>query len=93
MGALVKIDTKRRRRYVGEEAWFDLFGRLGPSSLRRAFIHCGVPAQVAGNLVWFLEDQMNLEREQSPATRLRYRKALAELDPEEVRRAARTIPG
>jgi len=83
----------KRRRYAGEEEWFALLGELGPSALRRGYIACGVPAQIAGNLVWFLEDQLLLDRTQAETTRGRYRRVLSELDPDEVRRAARAIPG
>lgn len=88
--AVVSI-TKRRRTYAGEEAWFPLLDAFGPSRLRRGLIACGVTPQVAGNLVWFLEDQRDLRPlAQMANTRTRYREALAQLDPAEV---ARAIPG
>lgn len=83
----------KRRRYHGEEEWLPLLEELGPSALRRGYIVCGVPPQVAGNLVWFLEDQLTLDRTQTGMTRTRYRRILADLDPDEVARAARAIPG
>lgn len=93
MGVARVVEIKRRRTYAGEEAWFGLLEECGPSALRRGFMRCGVPPQVAGNLVWFIEDQVDLDRTQSESTRSRYRRILAELDPDEVRRAARTNPG
>ena len=94
MTTITPIDTKRRATYRGEGDWLPLLEVVGPSRLRRAFIDCGVSPQVAGNLVWFLEDQALLaDFAQSDHTRTRYRRILAELSPEEVRAAARTIPG
>lgn len=92
--AVMRLDEARRRRtYAGEEVWFPLLETFGPSKLRRAFIACGVPPRVAGNLVWFLEDQATLDRHLDPTTGVKYRRVLRELKPEEVGRAARTIPG
>ena len=91
--AIVRIEPKRRRTYAGEETWFPLLEELGPSRLRRAFIRCGVSPAIAGNLVWFLEDQLVLERNSSDKSRVSYRCILRALDPVEVLRAARTTPG
>lgn len=91
--AIVRIEPKRRRTYAGEETWFPLLEELGPSRLRRAFIRCGVSPAIAGNLVWFLEDQVSLERHFDAGTGVKYRQALRALDPVEVLRAARTTPG
>jgi hypothetical protein len=93
----VSIDVKRRRTYAGEESWFPVLEELGPSNLRRAFIVAGVSPRVAGNLVWFLEDQWLLDRHQTDTSRSRYRATLRDLDPERVlrrgRQLARPIPG
>jgi len=93
MAGVVNLDTRRRRTYAGEQAWFALLEELGHRGLRRGLIGCGVSAQVSANLVFFIEDQMLLDRVyvQTGETRSRYRKVLADLDPEEVR--ARAIPG
>lgn len=84
-----------RRTYKGEELWFELLDELGPSRLRRAMIGSGVAARVAGNLVWFLEDQVVLDRHQTDTTRTRYRHQLQRLDIDQVRRVGRAlaIPG
>jgi len=91
MAAVTNLNTRRRRTYAGEEAWFELLAELGHRRLRNALIDSGLTAQVAGGIVWFLDDQVNLDRRQTNVTRVRYRRVLAELDPEEVR--ARAIPG
>lgn len=83
-----------RRNYRGEELYFELLERVGPSRLRRAFIAAGVSARVTGNLVFFIEDQMRLERHQSHDTRTRYRAELANLDPARIARLVDgAIPG
>ena len=82
-----------RRTYAGEEAWFGLLDELGHAGLRRAFIAAGETPTVAGNLVWFLEEQRSLDRHLSKLSRHRYRCALDELDPDKVRKLARSIPG
>jgi hypothetical protein len=92
--AIVRKETARRRRYGAEEPWIPLLSELGASGLRRALINAGLKPEVAGNLVWFLEDQLTLERSLSPGTRTRYRGVLASLDPAKVRAlASRSIPG
>lgn len=92
--AIVALDSKKRRTYRGEEQWFPLFQELGHRGLRQALIGAGVSAQVAGGIVWFLDDQMHLDRHQNEASRNRYRGALASLDPAQVRvLASRSIPG
>lgn len=86
--------TQLRRTYRGEQAWFGVLDRVGHRALRRAFIQSGIPARVAGELVFFVEDQMMLERHQSERSRVRYRDFLEGLDPREVERLARrAIPG
>ena len=87
------VEIKRRRTYAGEEVWFPLLEEHGLVKLRRAFISAGVTPQVAAGLVFFLVDQLELDRQQTESTRNRYRRILAELDPAEVARAARAIPG
>jgi hypothetical protein len=93
--ALSAYDPKApRRTYRGEEEWFELLDEVGHWTLRRAFIECGVSGAIAGNLVWFLEDQRRLDRHQGEGTRTKYRAILRdELDPSLVREAARAIPG
>jgi hypothetical protein len=89
--ALGLYDPKNpRRTYRGEEAWFDLLEHAGPFALRQAFIAAGETVTVAGNLVWFLQEQQTLERHFSTEARVKYRRRLAELDPTKV---ARSIPG
>ena len=84
-----------RRTYAGEEAWFGLLDDpdVGHVGLRRALIATGVTPALAGNLVWFLEEQRSLDRHMSQRARHRYRCALDELDPEKVRTLALSIPG
>jgi hypothetical protein len=92
--ALGLYDPKNpRRTYGGEEAWFGLLEELGHSQLRQAFIAAGESPAQAGNLVFFIEEQMTLRRHFSKPGRNRYRHVLAELDPEKVRKLAATIPG
>jgi hypothetical protein len=81
--------NRRRRTYGIEREWFDLAYQVGGQGLRRGFIKCGVPREVAGNLAWFIFDQMELvEFNQSESTRNRYRHELARLDQAEVRARA-----
>jgi hypothetical protein len=84
-----------RRTYHGEQEWFEVLEDVGPSALRRALIATGVTPRVAGNLVWFLEDQLLLDRHQGESSRNRYRAELAELDLDQVRKVAAklAIPG
>lgn len=92
--AVVALDPKKRRTYRGEEKWFPVLKELGPSGLRAAFIAAGISPQVAGNLVWFIEDQQTLERTLSQSTRNNYRGALAALDPAQFGSSGtRAIPG
>src|ERR1700691_5979793 len=85
MAVLAALDQKRRKTYREEKRWLDLVKELRPEKLRRGFIGCNVPPDVAGNLVWFLYDQVTLDRSLSESTRNRYRRKLEELDPEKVR--------
>jgi hypothetical protein len=92
--ALGLYDPKNpRRTYRGEEAWFGLLEDLGHAGLRRAFIAAGETPTVAGNLVWFLDEQVTLVRHLNEKSRQRYRRVLAELDPAKVRKLAASIPG
>jgi hypothetical protein len=77
-----------RRYYRGEERWFPLLEELGHQDLRDGFIAAGVAPQVAGGLVWFLDDQMRLTRHQSESSRNRYRRLLETLDSSKVRKLA-----
>jgi hypothetical protein len=48
---------------------------------------------VAGRLVFFLEDQIRLDRHQSESSRNRFRRVLKDLDPKEVANlASRPVP-
>lgn len=87
------VEIRRRRTYAGEEEWFALLDMLTHGQLRRGFIASGVTPAVAGNLVFFIEEQRALDRHFSRNQAVKYRRILAELDPLEVARAARTIPG
>lgn len=82
--------SQLRARYNGEERWFSLLDDLGPRKLREGFIANGVTPAIAGAVVWFIDDQRRLERRQTDTSRTRYRRILAELDPDTVSRA---IPG
>jgi hypothetical protein len=82
-----------RRTYRGEEEWFALLDELGHGRLRRAFIAAGETPTVAGNLVWFLEEQVTLDRHLTEASRGRYRRLLEQLDPAKVAELGRAIPG
>jgi hypothetical protein len=77
-----------RRTYRGEEKWFALLDDLGHRSLRDAFIEAGVSPQTAMGLVFFLDDQRNLDRRQSERSRVRYRDVLEGLDVASVARLA-----
>jgi hypothetical protein len=83
-----------RRTFNGEEAWFPLLEDLGHRGLRVALIEAGLTPQLAGGVVWFLDDQRHLDRHQSDKSRNRYRRELDELDPDAIRALARrAIPG
>lgn len=83
-----------RRYYRGEELYFELLEEVGHRRLRAAFMAGGVTAQVAGGLVWFIEDQAQLDRHQDAKSRTRYRAILANLDPAHIAKlASGAIPG
>ncbi len=83
-----------RRIYNGEDRWFPLLEELGHRRLRRGLIEAGIPASTAAGLVFFLEDQMHLDRHQAEKSRNRYRSVLNSLDPATVADlATRAIPG
>ncbi|MHB1519301.1 MAG: hypothetical protein ACYCVN_12445 [Acidimicrobiales bacterium] len=85
---------RARRNYRGEERWFPLLERYGHSALRRGFMDAGVSPTLAGQLVWFLDEQLSLDRSTAGTSRSRYRHVLAELDPDLISRSAnRAIPG
>jgi hypothetical protein len=87
-------DPKAPRRTYGCEAEFlPIFQEVGHRVMRAAFIELGVTAQLAGNLVWFLDDQVELDRHLSESTRTRLRSELAKYDPAEVLATARAIGG
>jgi hypothetical protein len=81
------VPAQVRRTYRGEEEWFPLLEEAGPSRLRKAFIATGVTPAVAGQLVWFLEEQLHLERHLSHRSRVSYRQVLRDLDLDKVTRA------
>jgi len=86
--------TQLRRTYRGEQAWFGVVDRVGVGGLRDGLIDSGVSARVAGDVAFFVQDQMRLRRHQSDATRVRYRRILERLDPHQVERlAVRSISG
>lgn len=76
-----------RRTYRGEEAWFGLLEEAGHPALRQAFIDCDVSPTIAGQLVWFLEEQRTVTRHLTQSSRTKYRRILERLDPEDVSRA------
>jgi hypothetical protein len=80
---------QRRRLYVGEEQWFGLLQEVGLPALRRGFLAAGVTPTVAGQLVWFLYEQLTLDRALSGTSRTRYREELERLDYDIVAREAR----
>lgn len=77
-----------KRYYRGEERYFTLLEELGHDGLRLGLIRQGVPPHVAAGIVFFLADQMALDRHQSTAARVNYRDRLLELDVEQLRRAS-----
>jgi hypothetical protein len=96
LGVAIRLyDPKKpRHTYRGEEQWFGLLEEFGPFRLRRAFIAAGQSATIAGNLVWFLEEQVTLDRHLSEFSRNKYRDILRDkLDPGKVRALAQSIPG
>jgi hypothetical protein len=85
------VPAQVRRTYRGEEAWFALLETpSGPRGLREAFIAQGISPTLAGQLVWFLDEQLHLSRHFTDTSRANYRRVLEELDLEKVKRA---IPG
>jgi hypothetical protein len=87
-GGKAQAPIQLRRRYAGEDAWFPVLERVGHDALRAAFIECGVAPQVAAGLVFFLVDQINLDRHQTDGSRTRYRKILRGLDLAAIEQAA-----
>jgi hypothetical protein len=77
-----------RRYYRGEERFFPLLTELGHDGLRLGLIRRGVSPASAQGIVFFLSDQMTLDRHQHESTRVAYRAILLELDVEELRRAS-----
>jgi hypothetical protein len=80
---------QRRRYYVGEDRWFGLLQEVGLPALRRGFLAAGVSTTIAGQLVWFLYEQLTLDRSMSSESRSRYRRELEGLDYDIVAREAR----
>ena len=80
--------SKVRRVYRGEEEFFPLLAEFGHGRLRLAFLDSGISATISAGLVFFIEDQMRLDRHQTDKTRVKYRKILKSLDVEEVRSLA-----
>ena len=58
--AVVRLGPKRRKVHNVEEEWFALLEELGASALRHGFIGCGISPQVAGHLLWMIDDQPTL---------------------------------
>lgn len=77
-----------KRYYRGEERYFPLLLELGHDALRLGLIRRGVSAAQAQGIVFFLADQMALDRHQGVSTRVKYRDALLEIDVAELRRAS-----
>ena len=84
---MADVVAQLRRTYRGEEEWFPLLEEFGHRTLRRKFMACGITPTVAGQLVWFLDEQLHLERSLNQASRARYRQILRKLDIDEVSRA------
>jgi hypothetical protein len=82
-------ERQRRRFYLGEERWFGLLQEVGLPALRRGFLGAGMSPTVAGQLVWFLYEQLTLDRSLSAASRRKYRDELDRLDYDIVAREAR----
>ncbi len=80
-------ETQLRHTYRGEEAWFPLLEAHGHRGLRAGFLAEGVSPTVAGQLVWFLDEQLHLDRHLSKEARGRYRRILEGLDPDRVNRS------
>ena len=81
------MNPKRRRSYKGEQEWFHLLDDPGHVPLRRAFIDCGISPTMAGQLVWFLEEQRSLDRHLNRTSRASYRAILEGIDHERLSRA------
>jgi hypothetical protein len=77
-----------RRRYGVEKDYLPLLVRMGHSKLRHGFIAVGVSSATTGGLIFFLEDQITLNRHQEGHTRAAYRKILEGLNIDEVIAAA-----
>jgi hypothetical protein len=83
-----------RRTYRGEEDWIPLLQRLGHRRLRQALIASGVSPTLAGQMVWFLDEQLHLDRHLTANSRTKYRRVLEGLDVARVADLAdRAIPG
>lgn len=84
-----KAEPQRRRTYAGEERWFGLLQEVGLPALRRGFLGAGASTTLAGQLTWFLYEQLTLDRAMSSESRVRYRRELDRLDYDAVAREAR----
>jgi hypothetical protein len=76
------------RPYPPDARWAELLDDVGPTALRGAFIDAGVAPQVAGGLVFFIDDQARGERHVNSSTAARYRRTLRGLSPARLRRRA-----
>lgn len=83
-----------RRTYRGEGDWIPLLQRIGHRRLRLALIASGVSPTLAGQIVWFLDEQLHLDRHLTADSRTKYRRILDGLDIGAVAQIAdRAIPG
>lgn len=92
--AIVKLRTVQRRRFAGEEKWFDLFQEVGPLEFALAFVNAGEsPSQMSTVNLW-LEGQIAGLRLFSPDTGTDCRRVLDRHEPAKIRAlVTRPIPG
>jgi|HubBroStandDraft_6_1064221.scaffolds.fasta_scaffold667821_3 hypothetical protein len=85
-GMPVKV-KQPRHTYRGEKDWFEFLEAVGHREARARFMYWGdLSATVAGQLVWFLDEQIHLDRHLTERSRVRYRDILDTLDLDRVNR-------
>lgn len=89
--AIVRLHPAQRRRFAGEEEWFQLFEELGPLAFAVAFVEADESASQMSTVNLWLESQIAGLRLFSPDTGTDCRRVLDRHTPEEIR--TRAIPG
>jgi hypothetical protein len=89
--AVVDFRPVQRRRFAGEEKWFELFEKVGPLEFARAFIEAGESATQMSTVSLWLDGQMKDVRLFTFETATNCRKVLGRHSLAEI--AKRAIPG